>query len=124
MPRTSSTRQDILDLLTKHHMLTPKQLIEAIPSVNKTTIYRNLEQLVTDGKIKELRHQKDTVSFELTSHQHSHFICRNCEVVLPIEIPDEQFQQVFSSPLYSLENAHVDLHGLCRNCQTRLQHQT
>ncbi|MFW5704039.1 MAG: Fur family transcriptional regulator [Patescibacteria group bacterium] len=123
MARQSRTRERIYKLFSRHHLLTPKEIMELIPDVNKTTIYRNLDSLVAERKLKELMHDKKSVSYELASHPHPHhhFICQDCGIVFPIEIPEEEVLRLFQSGLYSLEQVHIDLRGLCTNCKTRRQ---
>ena len=119
MPRQSETGDKILKLFDKYHLLTPVEIGKLIPSVNKTTIYRNLDTLVAEGKLKVLVHDTNSATYELASHPHHHFICSSCNAVIPIEIDERRIEAVFQSPLYSLEDVHIDLHGLCHNCKTR-----
>ncbi len=102
-------------------MMTVRQMMDEIPGVNKTTIYRNLARMVEEGSVKELRHEKDTVWFERADHNHSHVVCRRCGTVFPLEISQNRLAELFSSPLYDLEGSYLDLFVICANCKTRLQ---
>lgn len=119
MPRQSETAEKIIKLFDKYHLLTPVEICKLIPQVNKTTIYRNLDALVAENKLKVLVHDTNSATYELASHPHHHFICQNCNTVIPIDMDQRRIEAVFQSTLYSLEDVHIDLHGLCHNCSTR-----
>jgi len=86
------------------------------PTINFSTVYRNLEMLVHEGIINKVVVQDKTQTYELSSdaEHHHHMICKNCGSVqcidyCPIEIISEKHG--FKHTEHTLE-----IYGFCRKC--------
>lgn len=81
-----------------------------VPGADFSTIFRNVEKMCKDGKLRKIVATKDTTLYEKKSlKRHDHFICDCCgliEALPPIRVPKK----------YS-ENVEVILRGQCSPCK-------
>jgi Fur family ferric uptake transcriptional regulator len=101
------------------------ELVEALDgrglSVNKTTVYRELEKLLLKGEISEVDFGEGQKRYEIThGDHHHHAVCTNCEAVVELEI-EPQLQQIQSSVAkqsgFRIQKHLVEFFGLCRRCE-------
>jgi Fe2+ or Zn2+ uptake regulation protein len=89
-------------------------------NVNKTTIYRNLEKLEQEDKIRKvlLSDQKQFWEKNPLDNGHCHLICEKCQKVECVEL-----KSPISFPSNDFQTSKVELNlvGLCKNCQTSNQ---
>ncbi len=56
-----------------------------MPSISLGTVYRNLRQLTTNGRIRSIRFGAEPDRFDGKLQVHEHFICEMCGRVQDIE---------------------------------------
>lgn len=56
------------------------------PSISLATVYRNLKQLIEDGKVISVQGPREE-HYDAFVHQHYHFVCSKCGRVYDFEIP-------------------------------------
>jgi Fur family peroxide stress response transcriptional regulator len=106
--RTNIYKDQIVKLLKKKHLLTIAQIHKAIPNVDYSTVFRNVEQLLKGGAIKQVLVDSKSVAYESSSESHDHFICNDCGKVESIHIPHN-----------SIEGRKIDditVRGSCTDC--------
>jgi Fe2+ or Zn2+ uptake regulation protein len=106
--RTNIYKEKILTLLRKKHLLTIAEIHKAIPDADYSTVFRNIEQLLTDKEIKRIMVDNKSVAYESASESHDHFICNDCGTVETIDIPHN-----------SIKGRKVDditVRGSCNKC--------
>ena len=84
--RTSLHKNKILKLLSKRHLLTIAQIHKAIPKVDYSTIFRNVEQLLQAKLIKRVLIDNKSVAYESSKESHDHFICNDCGKIEELHI--------------------------------------
>ena len=84
--RTNVYKQQILRLLQKKHLLTIAEIHKAIPEADYSTIFRNVEQLLSSKEIKKVMIDNKSVAYESAKESHDHFICNDCGTVEAIHI--------------------------------------
>ena len=101
------------------------ELVDALDarglSVNKTTVYRELEKLLLKGEISEVDFGEGQKRYEIThGDHHHHAVCTNCESVVELEI-EPQLEQIQSSVAkqsgFRIQKHLVEFFGLCRRCE-------
>ena len=113
----SKTQKQIIAYFEKNHVLCAQDLLERFSSVNKTTIYRALHKLVSNGVIKELHFSPEQTHYELSSHSHPHIICTVCGKVRELHASiDQVIKEIPHSFLQ--ERVEVNIYGTCLNCQS------
>lgn len=104
--------QDILDEL-KSLKLTP----------NKTTAYREIEFLLTQGIIQEVDFGEGLKRYELSSHEHHHhIICVKCKKVEDISINQDlslDEKRIAKEKNYQILSHSLEFFGICSKCQKR-----
>lgn len=89
--------------------------------VNKTTVYRELEQLEKIGMVKSLLLQDRKQYFELaTRDHHHHFVCMECEKVEDILFDESDLlrQEALLTQRkgFSIFRHSLEFFGLCKLC--------
>jgi Fe2+ or Zn2+ uptake regulation protein len=88
--------------------------------VSLTTVYRALNYLVGDAKVKPLNFNDGQVRYELNSQRmhHHHLVCTRCEKIqvldsCPFEVVLAQLEGKFRVDYHNFE-----VFGLCNHCLT------
>ncbi len=114
----SKKREKILNLFSKGHLLTANQVVGLLTDIDRATIYRNLSLFVEQGQLREVNVRKGIASYELNKigDHHQHFICNNCEKVVPINIDESLFKNIVSAGI-KVEDFELNLKGKCKDCK-------
>ena len=123
--RLTSARKAILDELAESQThLTAAQLhtrlVERLPSLNLTTVYRSLEYLVEKNLISVSDMGIGSPVYEImTDEPHHHLVCIDCRVVLKLEpgLVTPFFTAVEEKTQVSLRTNHLVLFGICPHCK-------
>lgn len=118
MGRTPQTKQAIVTLLSRHHGLSASSLLDQLllenHRVNKTTVYRALEKLLSDGVVCRQIFTDDTIVYELRTDHHDHTVCEICGKIgaIPCVVPSPSSQQGMT-----ITHHHLTLYGVCEECK-------
>lgn len=107
--RTNVYKEHILKLLEKSHLLTIAEIHKAIPDADYSTVFRNVEQLLADKKIKRVMIDNKSVAYESAHESHDHFICNDCGKVEEIHIPHNTIKN------HKVED--ITVRGNCGKCK-------
>lgn len=100
------------------------ELVEALDqrglSVNKTTVYRELEKLLLKGEISEVDFIDGQKRYEMThGDHHHHAVCIKCETVVELEI-EPQLARIQSTVAeqsgFKIQKHLVEFFGMCAGC--------
>lgn len=113
--RTNIYRDKILQVVNKNHLLGISDIQKKITNADYSTIYRNVEQMVSDGVLRKVVVDKNIVLYESIGQgkEHDHFLCVDCgnfESIQPANIS--------SSSLNRHTIYDVLVRGLCEKCNT------
>lgn len=108
------------------HPMTVEQILglgrESVPTLNLTTVYRNLKRLTRNNLIRSILHPVLGVLYERTDKEtHHHFYCRVCLRVydLPGGLPD---RPPFPIPAgFKIESHDSFFCGVCPVCAAGLK---
>lgn len=110
----------ITTLLEKKHLLSANQiaaeLLKIGDSYNKTSIYRAIEKLLSDGEVCQHHFSETEVSYELREHHHDHVVCTSCGAVTIVDCLFE------APPLLAgvaINHHHTTFFGICTNCASK-----
>jgi Fe2+ or Zn2+ uptake regulation protein len=117
--RTTKLKQEILDLLNEHHLLTATQILQKLheqgSKVNKTSVYRNLDSFLEDDVVCQQAFG-DEFLYELQHDHHDHIRCKSCGRVE--EIPC-QIEVAPTIAEFVVDHHHLTVYGVCKSCQTK-----
>ena len=92
-------------------------------AVGTATVYRNLEKLVSEGKIRRYRlDEGESACYQYigdgTCHEHFHLKCMQCGDVIHLECDylDELNSHLLDHHGFNLDRTKIVLYGLCAKC--------
>jgi len=120
--RMTRQKQVVYDVLcsTKSHPTAEWIYSEArkqIPNIGLGTIYRNLQVLLEEGKIRELNYGKSQSRFDGDPSPHYHFVCEKCGRVMDFDsdvmpVPEEVLMHAPGQVKYH----RLECYGICEEC--------
>ncbi|MEF8846848.1 MAG: transcriptional repressor [Candidatus Paceibacterota bacterium] len=116
--RITPQRQVILNYLKKADCHpTAKEVHTAVeedlPRISLGTVYRNLKELVEEGKIQKIAGEE--VRYDWNNSSHGHFICKECEEVYDISLNCEDL--IEKVQVGEVETCQVYFYGICEDCK-------
>lgn len=107
--------------------ITYSQLLSALTgaslNLNKSTLYRIINKLISSKTICTLTLQNGVTYYEKTQkNHHFHFLCTNCQDIICINAPNHH--QVINESLSQISNLHIhnleyNLYGHCTTCSEK-----
>lgn len=91
------------------------------PAISKTTIYRNLRNLSSDGTILQVPLIEDVSRYDSCVNPHSHFFCNECGTIYDVDISSEGCLTDASNFVegkygYKITRQEISLFGICSKC--------
>ena len=124
--RMSRTREAIVSALAEAESpLSVPQILSVLGETgirpNKTTVYRELEFLKTQGFAKELTLRNDLALYELAGPHHHHLVCVDCGTVRDISVKDESLsceeRRIERKEGFRILEHSLEFFGICGNCR-------
>jgi len=60
-------------------------VLDRLPGVSRTTVYRSLESFVDRGLARRVGHPGSSTRYDPKTHMHHHFVCEDCDAVIDVE---------------------------------------
>lgn len=118
--RRSKKREQILNILKNEHgALSASDIHAKLPSLNLTTIYRNLDMFVSDGEVKKLLLSGKEALYEHQEKSHHHAVCTKCERVIHFTAPDEKIKKLLGIDDFQVDELEVTVRGICKHAQSK-----
>lgn len=129
--RITAQRHIILAYLASHPTHPTVEMIKIglnrkLPNLGSATIYNTLNTLVEHGIVIELQNGDGSTHYDYFEHHHYHAICDNCGKITDIAFKDypklenELQKQAESLSGYAISSDEIAVHGLCPECQIKL----
>lgn len=119
------TRKAVFLALEKSKPLTMKQLVSKLDcKTHRTSAYRTVELFEQLGIIQRIQigwKYKLELSNEFQDHHH-HILCVKCGCMISFQEPEElhaTLRAIADKNKFNLETHHIELQGVCQNCQTK-----
>ena len=99
------------------------KLREDFPRLSQGTVYRNLNILAEQKRIKVINVDGTFAHFDADMSVHNHVICTRCGKVEDALMPSDEHgdQKAAEISGYRIDSHRFDFFGLCPDCQ-RLEH--
>lgn len=121
--RYSKQREEILNMVqSSFNHPDAKEVYDLvkkkIPNISLGTVYRNLNSLVLDGKIKRIQVKNGNDRFDKTLYEHNHVICKNCGRVCDVSltINEEKIKEVEEKTGFKITDCNFNINGICKDC--------
>lgn len=117
----SKQRESIINILkSNYEHPTAYRVYELVkevePSISKSTVYRNLEQLTKLGIIRKISTGGDFEHYDIVRDNHSHLVCKCCGNIFDIDLNiDNILNSIKNQTNFSAYNEVVVM-GMCKNC--------
>jgi len=128
------------DILRKHHLkATPQRLaitnalacnghmtieklyeimLKQFHSISLATIYKNINLMIENAFIQEVKIPNEKSVYELSKETHSHVICTQCNEIQDIQLDLSATAKLASQTShFKINKADLLLSGLCQKCQ-------
>jgi len=95
------------------------QARERMPRLSLGTVYRNLQRLAAEGRIRAIDAWGKTTRWDADLSAHYHFLCTACGAIRDVPKPegeDARLAGLFPLPGFSITGHRVELEGLCAAC--------
>jgi len=125
--RLTTTKKTILTcLIEQKKPLDYRQIESFLDSrgikVNKTTIYRQLDQLQIKGIIQELDFGEGKKRYEIISKHHHHLICTACNKIECVNFEEDfnsQEAEISQYTNFRITGHMFEFLGICGKCQNK-----
>lgn len=91
------------------------------PELSLGTVYRNLAVLAEEGKVVSMMRVAGQERYDARTQPHAHFVCRCCQRVMDLELPDTvspMYPQIDGSLGCQAEEYSLTVRGVCGACRT------
>lgn len=96
-----------------------EKVVDRLPGVSRTTVYRTLESLARLGVITKACHPGAVARYDRRTELHHHLICIQCDGITDISDARLDDLAIPDTSAYGFEVSgfRVQLRGLCRRCR-------
>jgi Fe2+ or Zn2+ uptake regulation protein len=122
--KATPQRRAIFELLaqSESHLTAEEifqQLLPAMPSISRTTVYNTIRELVRLGEVTLVEELSDNGAlYDTNTHDHHHLSCLECHALVDV---DQDFEGLVLAPAedhgYEIIKSHVTFYGYCPACQ-------
>lgn len=93
-------------------------MLKKFSSISLATIYKNINIMLENAFIQEVKLPQAKSVYELTKEAHAHLCCKVCGSVEDIELHTASLvQEAQKNSQFAIEGVHVVLNGVCKKCQ-------
>lgn len=124
MKRNTLQRSLVLEMVNKLKChATAEEIYDAVslqyPNISKTTVYRNLNELANDGKIRKLEVPGQADHYDHICNEHYHIRCLKCGKVFDVDMKYKKgLEKSIRVPHGFVVNGYdLIFKGICPNCQ-------
>lgn len=120
--KATPQRLAIADALHVHGHINIESLYEMMvkkfSSISLATIYKNINIMLENSFIKEVKIPNAKSVYELTKHAHSHMVCKKCADVEDITLDlHKVVEKASNNSNFKIEQTDLVLSGICKKCQ-------
>lgn len=96
------------------------ELVEAMPTLSKTTIYNTLKLFVEQGVVRMLTIDGKNANFDGDTSPHAHFFCTRCQRIFDVPQPNADIETQHNLPQgFQAEQTELYYKGLCPECSAQ-----
>jgi len=93
-------------------------MLKKFNSISLATIYKNINLMIENAFIQEVKIPNAKSVYELTKEAHSHLVCENCGYVEDLMLDLSDISTLASQETdFKIDKADLVFSGLCKNCQ-------
>lgn len=98
------------------------ELVKALGQINKTTVYREIEFLLSQSLVRQVDFGEGKKRYEISSlPHHHHLVCVNCKTVKDVRLKNDLKpieQAITRASKFKIQRHALEFFGLCPQCAT------
>ena len=95
-----------------------ENMLQKFNSISLATIYKNINIMIENAFIQEVKIPNQKSVYELTKAAHSHLVCEKCGMVEDITLDLSSVSDLAAHTThFQIQKADLVFSGLCKNCQ-------
>ena len=109
------------ELYTKGHVNIEslyELLVKKFNSISLATIYKNINIMLENSFIQEVKIPHAKSVYELTKESHSHLVCSKClevsDITLDLNTTIDKINKISD---FKVDSTNLVISGICKNCQ-------
>lgn len=89
-------------------------------SISLATIYKNINSMIKNMLLLEVKIPNSKSVYEIVKDQHSHLVCKNCAEVIDIKIDTTRIVDCISQDYkFIIDKSDLIFSGSCESCSTK-----
>jgi len=94
-----------------------EMMLSKFTSISLATIYKNINLMLENSYIQEIKIPQNKTLYELTKSSHSHLVCTECKIVEDVEIDiDAIVSKLSLNDIFLISKTDLVIYGVCKNC--------
>jgi Fur family peroxide stress response transcriptional regulator len=87
-------------------------------SISLATIYKNINAMIKNTLLEEVKLPNEKSVYEIVKEQHSHMLCTKCNSVTDVTVKlDDILKDISSNLNFEIQNSDLVLSGICNKCK-------
>ena len=87
---------------------------EVLPNISLGTVYRNLNELVSAGRVMRICAEGESERFDARAYAHPHFTCLRCGAISDLDLDKVHLTL---DDVGNVVRADIMVYGICAKCQ-------
>ena len=119
--KVTPQRVAIVEFLSEYGHLSIAKMYELVkgkfPTISLATIYKNVNAMIENNFLKEVKIIGQDSRYELNYGEHSHVVCKECGKVTDIDIDTKTlFKEAEKKSNMKVESSSMVFYGICGEC--------
>ncbi len=87
-------------------------------SVSLATIYKNINAMITNSLLEEVKLPNEKSVYEIIKEKHAHLLCNKCNNIIDVDVSLDNIAKDVSSKLnFTVVQSDLVLSGICQDCK-------
>jgi Fur family peroxide stress response transcriptional regulator len=114
-------RLAIIQLMDEYGHISVRDIFEKIkesfPSLSLATVYKNINAMMENNFINELKIVGQDNKYELVKERHSHMICQNCGEIEDVMVDTSGLEKSIPAESgFNVSETSIQFFGICKKC--------
>lgn len=93
-------------------------MIRNFSSISLATIYKNVNIMIKNSFIQEVKLPQSKSVYELAKDTHAHLLCKECKMIEDLDVNlQETVDESMKKSGFEIKETNLVLTGFCKNCQ-------
>jgi len=119
--KATPQRLVIIESVDKHGHINIDKLYEEVKntfsSISLATIYKNINSMIQNTLLQEVKIPNEKSVYEMIKEQHSHLVCKDCGIVIDIKVDTTRIVDNISEDYrFIIDKSDLIFSGSCKNC--------